>query len=130
WLTALLSLTGEAGCRYVLGGYSLAGLFALWTATRTEVFSGIAAASPSVWFPGFTEYLKTHPLRAGRVYLSLGDREERTKNPLMATVSAKIRETHALLAAAGTDCTLVWNEGNHFREPELRTAKAFAWLLS
>ena len=22
-----------------------------------------------------------------------------------------------------------WNPGNHFKEPELRTAKAFSWLL-
>ena len=28
--------------------YSLAGLFSLWAAYQTDVFSGIAAASPSV----------------------------------------------------------------------------------
>jgi hypothetical protein len=47
----------------------------------------------------------------------------------MAAVGDRIRELHALLAARGTDCILEWNPGNHFREPELRTARAFAWLL-
>ena len=41
--------------RIILGGYSLAGLFALWASTQTALFSGVAAASPSVWFPGWME---------------------------------------------------------------------------
>ena len=43
---------------YCIGGYSMAGLFALWAASQTDRFAGIAAASPSIWFPGFLEYLK------------------------------------------------------------------------
>ena len=39
--------------KIILGGYSLAGLFALWASTQTDLFYGIAAASPSVWFPGW-----------------------------------------------------------------------------
>ena len=38
--------------KIILGGYSLAGLFALWASTQTDLFYGVAAASPSVWFPG------------------------------------------------------------------------------
>lgn len=110
-----------------IGGYSLAGLFALWTATQTDAFSGVAAASPSVWFPGFTDYVKAHPILAEKVYLSLGDREERTKNPTMATVGDCIRELYALLQAERT-VTLEWNPGNHFQDSEKRTARAFLWL--
>ena len=75
-----------------IGGYSLAGLFALWAGYQTDVFSGIAAASPSIWFPGFTEYMKENELHAHAVYLSLGDREERTRNPVMARVGDVVRE--------------------------------------
>lgn len=110
-----------------LGGYSLAGLFALWAATRTEVFSGVAAASPSVWFPGWLDYVEAHPIRADTIYLSLGDREERTKNPTMATVGQRIRALHGLLQAEHT-VTLEWNRGNHFQDSEKRTARAFLWL--
>ena len=27
-------------------------------------------------------------------------------------------------------CTLEMNQGNHFKEPDIRTAKGFAWLLN
>ena len=115
---------------YYLGGYSLAGLFALWAACQTDVFRGAAAASPSVWFPGFMDYLRENPIRSGSVYLSLGDREEKTRNPVMATVGERIRETQDLLRAQGVDSVLEWNRGNHFQDAELRTARAFAWLLN
>lgn len=115
--------------RIYLGGYSLAGLFALWAGCRTDCFDGIAAASPSVWFPNFTDWLREQELKADRVYLSLGDREERTRNPVMARVGEAIRETEDNLKSAGKDCVLEWNKGNHFKEPDVRTAKAFAWLL-
>ena len=46
--------TGRSRKRTVIGGYSLAGLFALWAGYQTDRFDGIAAASPSVWFPHFT----------------------------------------------------------------------------
>ena len=108
-----------------LGGYSLAGLFALWAATKTDLFSAVAAASPSVWFPGWIEEVKAHPILAPVVYLSLGDREERTKNPLMATVGDRIRELYTLLQPDHR-VTLEWNEGNHFQDPEGRTARAFS----
>ena len=112
-----------------LGGYSLAGLFALWTATRTDRFSGIAAASPSVWFPGWLDYAKAQPLRASRVYLSLGDREERARNPVMATVGASIREQYELLRPDHI-VTLEWNPGNHFQDSEKRSARAFCWIAA
>ncbi|MDY6333814.1 MAG: esterase, partial [Lachnospiraceae bacterium] len=114
---------------YYIGGYSLAGLFALWAVYQTDAFAGAAAASPSVWFPGFTDWMKERRPECGTVYLSLGDREERTRNPVMATVGDHIRAAYALLQEQGVDCTLEWNSGNHFRDNDIRTAKAFAWLI-
>ena len=48
--------------KIILGGYSLAGLFALWASTQTDLFYGVAAASPSVWFPGWMEFEQQHPI--------------------------------------------------------------------
>ena len=115
--------------RIILGGYSLAGLFALWASTQTALFSGVAAASPSVWFPGWMEFEQQHPIQAQRVYLSLGDKEERTKNAVMAAVGDNIRTLHSRLAERGTDCTLEWNNGGHFKDADLRTARAFRWVM-
>ena len=115
--------------KIILGGYSLAGLFALWASTQTDLFYGVAAASPSVWFPGWMEFEQQHPIQAQRVYLSLGDKEERTKNTVMAAVGDNIRTLHSRLAERGADCTLEWNSGGHFKDADLRTAKAFRWVM-
>ncbi len=127
-LPALSPLPGQV----ILGGYSLAGLFALWAASRTGCFAGVAACSPSVWFPGWGDYLDIHPLQTGLVYLSLGDREEKTRNRTMAGVGDAIRAMPRQLTAGNPAlrCTLEWNPGNHFREPELRMAKGFGWVLN
>ena len=129
-LGQLLSLCGDPEKTYFIGGYSLAGLFALWAAFQTDRFRGVAAASPSVWFPGFPDYAREHEILVPSVYLSLGDREEKTRNPVMATVAERIRELEGLLRSRGVDCALEWNEGNHFRDADKRTAKAFLWLLN
>ena len=103
--------------------------FFLWEQNHlTAHISGVAAASPSVWFPGFTEYVKSNEIHTGRVYLSLGDREEKTRNPVMSKVGDSIREIYDWYTAKGVNCCLEWNKGNHFKEPDLRTAKAFARL--
>ena len=115
--------------RIILGGYSLAGLFALWASTQTALFYGIAAASPSVWFPEWMKFEQRHPMQAQRVYLSLGDKEEHTKNAVMAVVGDNIRALHRELAGCGKDCTLEWNIGGHFKDTDLRTAKAFRWAM-
>lgn len=135
WLTDSLIPALTARCRlpeeteFVLGGYSLAGLFALWCGYQTHRFHGIAAASPSVWFPGWLDFARSHPFLAAGASLSLGDREARTRNPVLATVADCIREQHALLQAQGVDAVLAWNPGNHFKDPELRMARAFARFL-
>ena len=114
------------GNRYCLGGYSLAGLFALWSGYQTDVFSSIVGASPSVWFPQWIEFVESHQMKANRVYLSLGDKESKTKSPVMARVDECIERMHGLL---NCEKVLEWNEGNHFKDNALRTAKGLAWAI-
>lgn len=117
---------------FYLGGYSLAGLFSLWAAYQTNIFCGIAAASPSVWFPCWNDYISSHYISAPQVYLSLGKKEDKTKNRLMATVGNNISCQYELLCRDTNveRCILEWNEGNHFANTEFRTAKGFSWLLN
>ena len=129
-LEYIAGLCKDSGATYYLGGYSLAGLFSLWAACRTDIFAGIAAVSPSVWFPGFIDDLKGHKLSCGAVYLSLGDKEDKVKNPVISMTGNYIREIYGMLTEQGTDTTLEWNQGNHFKEPDIRVARAFAWLLN
>lgn len=134
-LTAAEVCTGNA--KILLGGYSLAGFFSMWAGFRTDRFTGIAAASPSVWFPGWMNMAENNHISADAVYLSLGDKEEKTRNPVMRMVGDNIRRQYEILNEETArndcrlrDCILEWNQGNHFREPDLRTAKGFAWLLN
>ena len=129
-LVDVLKYCSDKEKTYIIGGYSLAGLFALWAAYQTDVFKAVAAASPSVWFPGFLDFMKATAIHAGSVYFSLGDKEEKARNPVMATVGERIREAHDLLQAQGIKTTLEWNQGNHFKDADIRTAKAFAWVLT
>ena len=114
----------------ILGGYSLAGLFALWAGYQTDKFEGIVAASPSVWFPKWIEYAKDNKPLAKSIYLSLGDKEEKTKNPVMAQVGNAIRRQNELLKGQNVNTILEWNSGNHFIDSEKRTAKGFAWVMN
>ena len=129
-LKEILSLCTDKDKKYYIGGYSLAGLFSLWASVQTDRFEGVAAASPSVWFPDFLEYIRERKPLCKKIYLSLGDKEEKTRNPVMATVGDKIRELDSFLVQEGFDCILEWNEGNHFKDFDIRTAKAFASVMS
>lgn len=116
----------------VIGGYSLAGLFALWSSYHNRCFCSVAAASPSVWFPGWREFFLSHESYAEYIYLSLGKKEAKTRNATMATVATQIQELYDRLSETKQcqECTLVWNEGNHFQNVPSRQAAAFAWCLN
>ncbi len=129
--TAIPSVRGELNhsADIYIGGYSLAAFFALWAGYQSPIFKGVAAASPSVWFQSWMDYASSRPFLAPRCYLSLGRKEEKTRNQVMARVGDCIRRQKELLDEGGVDCVLEWNDGNHFTEPDVRTAKAFSWLL-
>ena len=114
----------------ILGGYSLAGLFALWAGYQTDLFEGIAAASPSVWYPQWIDFASENKPLAKSVYLSLGDKEEKAKNPVMAQVGNAIRKQHELLTEQEIKTILEWNAGNHFVDSDKRMAKGFAWAIN
>ena len=114
----------------ILGGYSLAGLFALWAGYQTDRFEGIAAASPSVWYPQWIDYASENKPLAKSVYLSLGDKEEKAKNPVMAQVGNAIRKQHELLTEQKINTILEWNAGNHFVDSDKRMAKGFARAIN
>ncbi|MBR1575794.1 MAG: hypothetical protein IJ654_05015 [Bacteroidales bacterium] len=129
----LPSLEAEYGkLPVILGGYSLGGLFALWSSMQTDRFSAIAAASPSVWIRDWLDYAKAHPVMTGKVYLSLGDQEERVKNRFISRVGDCVRGEYELLKAqlGSENCTLAWNPGGHFQDGDIRLAAAFSWCIN
>ena len=115
-----------------IAGYSLAGLFALYTIYQTDVFSRVGCISGSLWFPGFKEYIFSHePKRwPDCIYFSLGDREDKTRNPVLKTVQENTEEIQTFYQNKGIDTVFQLNPGNHFVQGIERTIAGIQWLLS
>lgn len=118
-----------ASARKVIAGYSLAGLFSLW-AVLSGHFDSAISCSGSLWFPSWTSYLEKYarPSSVSEFYISLGDKESKTKNKVMAVVEANTLKTVEFLKPKAS-CTFEWNQGGHFNGSEERMAKAFLNFL-
>ena len=114
---------------YILAGYSLAGLFALYAATQTDRFHRIVSASGSLWYPGFEEFMEKERIsdNTDLIYLSLGDKEANTRHPLMSQVEKK---TASLAKKLPVETYYELNPGDHFTDPDLRLAKGISYVLN
>ena len=114
-----------------IAGYSLAGLFALYALYRTDTFARAASMSGSLWFPGFGDFVRSHDMKRApeKLYLSLGDKEAKTRNPYLKTVQENTEAAVQLYRDRGLDVTWELNPGNHFRDAELRSAKGILGIL-
>ena len=103
----------------------------MYSLYKTDRFAGAASCSGSLWFPGFPEYVHEHGFASSlaKIYLSLGDREAKTKNPVMATVEDNTRSLAEQYSSQGYDVLFEMNKGGHFNDHALRTAKGIAWML-
>ena len=112
-------------------GYSLAGLFAVYSLYQTDLFARVASVSGSLWFPNIMEYIETHNFRRTPecVYFSLGDKERNTNNLFLKSVQYNTERIKAYYAAQGIVTAFVMNKGNHFQDAALRTAKGIIWML-
>lgn len=127
FLKEIMPLAEKAEQPLIIAGYSLAGLFALYASAREELFAGCASVSGSLWYPGFSDWLKEHPVHARAVYLSLGDREKNTSSPLMKTVEERTEEISRMISCYA-DTVFEMNPGGHFQDPERRLEKGIARL--
>ena len=118
-------------CWRGIAGYSLAGLFALYAIYQTDLFSRVGSISGSLWFPGMKEYIFSHePKRwPDRMYFSLGNRERKTKNPMLCTVQENTEQIVAYYQSREIDTVFRLNPGNHFVQSVERTAAGIAWML-
>lgn len=115
-----------------IAGYSLAGLFALYSIYRTDVFSRAASVSGSLWFPEFPAFVCSHTPKQTPdcIYFSLGDKEHKTRNPFLQTVRQNTEEMEDFYKQQGIATTFQLNPGNHFQDAALRTAAGIRWILN
>ena len=119
-------------CWRGIAGYSLAGLFALYSIYQTDVFSRVGSMSGSLWFPGMKEYIFSHEpkRRPDHMYFSLGDKESKTRNPVLQSVRQNTEEIHAFYQSKGIDTVFQMNPGNHYNHAAERTAAGIVWMLN
>lgn len=115
-----------------IAGYSLAGLFALYAIYQTDLFSRVGSMSGSLWFPSMKEYIFSHePKRLpDYMYFSLGDKESKTRNPILRSVRQNTEEIQSFFQDKGIDTVFQLNPGNHYNHAVERTATGLCWLLS
>lgn len=114
-----------------IAGYSLAGLFAVYAIYRTDVFSRVGSMSGSLWFPGIKAYIFSHACKRQPdcMYFSLGDKESKTRNPILQSVRQNTEEIQAFYQEKGIDTVFQLNPGNHYNHAVERTAAGIGWLL-
>lgn len=114
-----------------IAGYSLAGLFALYSLYQTDLFHRAATMSGSLWFPDFQEYVFSHEMKRTpeRVYFSLGDKECKTRNPYLKVVQDRTERIETFFRGKGIPTVFQLNPGNHSQGGVERTAAGIRWIL-
>lgn len=115
-----------------IAGYSLAGLFSLWSMYESDVFSGCACCSGSLWYPGWTDFATINKVHSNtKIYLSIGDREKNSKNQYLKLVEEAYKIE---LKQLNQDLTVTThfdlNPGGHFNDAEVRVIKGINWITS
>lgn len=130
-LPGILSELPEPPEYTAIAGYSLAGLFALYAAYKTDIFSRIATISGSLWFPGFIEFAETHDFvkTPDFIYLSLGESEAMTRDRALVSVRKNTERLADLYSSKGIPSLFELNPGNHFTETVGRTAKGIKRII-
>ncbi len=130
-LPGILGILSGRPSYMALTGYSLAGLFAVYALYHTDLFSRIASASGSFWYPDFMEYTEREELKRKPdcIYFSLGDKEAKARNRILQSVEENTRSVEKRFREMGISTVLEMNPGNHFRDTEERMAKGIRWIL-
>lgn len=64
-----------------------------------------------------------------RVFLSVGEREKESRNPLFSQIEERTAEVRKLLESRGLEVAFELNPGNHITDGVPRLRKALDWLL-
>jgi predicted alpha/beta superfamily hydrolase len=114
-----------------IAGYSLAGLFSIFSVFNSNIFTYCLSCSSSLWFPDFVDNVKSKTVskKLKNVYFSLGNAEEKSKNQYISSVLIKTKECIDVLKSQGIKCFFEENDGGHFKDVDLRILKAINYIV-
>lgn len=115
-----------------LTGYSMAGLFAVYTLFKTNEFLKVGSVSGSLWYPLFIKFVENNKVLQGisTFYMSLGDKEKKTSNKIMSQVETNSLIVFEKIKSHFNNSKFELNSGNHFKDEGLRIAKCISYLLN
>jgi predicted alpha/beta superfamily hydrolase len=119
---------GIENAERTLLGVSLSGLFGVWSAFNTDIFSNIISISGSLWYDGLVEWMKEQSLspRIKKVCMLLGEKEKNAKEKRMATVEERTQTAaNILIEKTHASVTFDLGEGTHFSPIMPRLERAF-----
>jgi predicted alpha/beta superfamily hydrolase len=116
----------------LIAGYSMAGLFALYVPYISSQFEAVATASGSLWYPQFYDFVVSHEplINLHSVYLSIGDKESISSNKYLKKTVDITRQIFDHFKSHGVNTTFELNQGNHFKDYNMRLAKAITWIVA
>ena len=122
---------GVGACERIIGGVSLAGLFAIYTLYHTDLFAAGLSVSGSFWYDGFIDYMKEKKMSGAVrvIYFSIGIKEKNTKNKRMRLVEESSGQASEILKESGVVVKMEQMPGNHFADARKRVEKAVAWVV-
>lgn len=87
--------------------------------------------SGSLWFPDFIKYCMSKKIKKvpKKIYFSLGDKESSVKNKMLKTVQTNTESLFEYYKNLGIDVTYELNQGNHFKDADIRSAKGIKKIL-
>lgn len=131
-IPAILEKMEHGNVKKIVAGYSLAGLFALYSGYQTNLFDAIVTASGSLWYPEFLTYAQSHEIsdKVKKIYFSVGDKESKTKNQMMQPVEENTRFLAEYFKSKGIETTFELNEGGHFVDDAKRVAKGIVYCMA
>ena len=120
---------GAPPSRRFAAGYSLAGLFAVYALLESGMFHGCACMSGSLWYPGWTDYLRQAPPPPPTLfYCSCGKKEGKTRRAPFSELERGIEATLAFFQSAKAECRMEWFPGGHFQDVPTRLAAGLTAL--
>lgn len=112
-------------------GYSLGGLFAVYSSFKTKCFGCVGSMSGSFWYPDFLPFVTGNKVqnKHTKFYLSSGDSEGKGHNDIKKASVLFTSEIHGLLESkVRSKIVLKWHEGGHHEKKAEKYRDTLIWF--